>query len=223
MVAGIAGRESPMKLARTTLAVASLLLLASTAFAAGKGDTWFSVQLANGTADLYDPTGTGYLSAYDHSELGVQVELWHFMSSDYAMTVSGGLGFFSETDKPGPGAGTGAPDLKYSQNSWNVRVGGDRVVPLGERATVFFGPGIEIWSGMAKFEDTSTLETQNVMRISLSSRIGMSMKVADNVDLGCHIGRKLGRASVTDLGREATWWPSSMDASGGLIFRFGGK
>ncbi len=129
---------------------------------------------------------------------------------------------FNETDKPGPGAPAGSSDHKYTQSSYNVRIGGDRVVSLGDRATLFFGPGIEYWSGKAKWENFSQMrESQNVTRISLSGRLGTIMMLSDAVGFSCQIGRKLGIASATDAGRKVSSWPSSFDAAGGLVFSFG--
>ena len=67
---------------RATVAVAGLLLMtfAPAAWALGKGGSMFAIELTNGTADFADkltgqttPTGTAtYITAYDHSELGIQ-------------------------------------------------------------------------------------------------------------------------------------------------------
>ncbi len=204
------------------------LMSASTALAAAKGSTVFALQVSNGTADLYDAGGIShggnYVSAFDHTEIGAQAQVWHFMADDYAMSLSFGLGMFSETDKPGNNPDAGAADIKYTQNSFNVRVGGDRFVKLGERASLYFGPGIEFWNGKAKYETgeaTSSWEGESVTRYSLSGRIGALMQLSNSVSLGCQLGRKVGMASVTDRGAKASWWPSSFDAAGGLVFGLG--
>jgi hypothetical protein len=59
------------------------------------------------------------------------------------------------------------------------------------------------------------------MRISLSGRLGGHMMIGENWGLTLQGGHKLGRASYEEAGSKTTWWPSSMDASGGLLFRFG--
>jgi hypothetical protein len=201
------------------------LLAATSAFALEKGDGLYGIQITNGTADLYTPDfgGSGYISAYDHSEVGVGLQYWRLMSDDYAFTLQGGIGFFSETDKPGTAAPSGSPDFKYTQSSWNVRLGGDRVVKIGDRAVVYFGPGIQVWSGKAKFDDGTPggeIETENVMRYGLSGRVGGLMMLSEQVGFNCGIGRYVAMASAEADGAEATWWPSGFEASGGLVFKF---
>jgi hypothetical protein len=213
-----------MKSLRLAAFAVFALLLAVPAFAASKGNTLVGLELTNGTANLYSIYNSHYLTAYDHSELGVQAQVWHLLTDDYALNVSGNLGFFSETDKPGNAAPAGSTDGKYTQSSYSVRVGFDRVGELGHNASFFFGPGIEYWSGKAKFEggefagSDNTYETQSVGRISLSGRIGAIMKLNDAVAASIQIGRKVGMASATDAGRKVSSWPSSFDAACGLVF-----
>jgi len=210
--------------------VAIGLLIAGTASALpaaapAVGSNLLGVQLTDGMADLYGYSGSNLISAYDHSELGVGLQLWHFMTSDYAMAFSAGYGFFSETDQPGNNAPAGMPDFKYTQSSYSVRVGGDRVLNLGSATRIYLGPGVEYWSGKAKFDTgvaSTTFETQDVTRLSLSSRLGAMMKLNENLSFSCQVGHKLGHATASDKGRKATWWPSSFDGACGLVFALGG-
>jgi hypothetical protein len=220
---------------RKWMALASLVLLlsASSAYAMSRGTSGFSIGISNGTADLCargGPAPTDYISAYASSETGIQGEYWLMMTDDYAFTVSGGFGFASEKDEPGDGATPGSPDKRYSQSSFNVRLGGDRVAKVGERAVIYFGPGIEFWSGKATFENlglaippATEYQTEGVTRISVSTRIGGHMMLGSNWGLTCHFDRKFGYASAEENGAKATWWPSSMGASGGLLLLFGGE
>jgi hypothetical protein len=214
-----------MKLARIALACLAVLMAATAASAGNKGANLFALQLTNGTADLYERYDNDFISAYDHSELGVQLQGWHFVSDDYAVTLSLGTGFFSETDKPGNGAAPGTTDFKYSQSSWNVRLGGDRVFQLSERGLIYVGPGVEFWSGKAKFAGGSgafpNYETSNVTRIGVEGRLGGMEKLTESIALTGHIGHRIGMASATDAGRKASWWPSSFDGAGGIVFGFG--
>ncbi len=207
-----------MKTLRLAL-VAVGILAATTAFA---GEGLLGIQITNGTADLYYPAGAGYISANSHSEVGVGIQYWRMMSQDYAFTFSGGIGYFGETDKPGTAAPNGSTDFKYSQNSWNVRVGGDRAVKVGERAIIYFGPGLEMWSGKAKFEGegyTPAYESQNVTRFGVSGRVGGAMMLSEKVGFNCQLGRYVAYASAEEDGAKATWWPSGFEASGGIVFR----
>ena len=225
---------------RATVAVAGLLLMtfAPAAWALGKGGSMFAIELTNGTADFADKANgatTGapnytarYISAYDHSELGIQGQYWRMMSDDYAFTLSAGWGFFNEADKPGQGAAAGSPDLKFSISSFNVRLGGDRVAKLGERTTMYGGPGIEFWSGSAKFEPspftgTGNYKNQSTVRFGISARVGATMMINKGCGLTAHVGGRYGHASVEEQGAKASWWPSSIESSAGVLFLMGGK
>jgi opacity protein-like surface antigen len=210
---------------------AALLLAATVAVAAaadGPKTMFLGAQLTSGTADfateISSPIG-GFAPAYDHSEWGWKIEYWNMMGSEYALTASGGMGLFSEEDKPGTNAAPGDGTQKYTQSSWNVRIGGDRMLTVGDKSYLFFGPGIEYWSGTAKFEDAtppaSSYETKDVTRISLDARLGGHMMVGPTWGLTAEVGTKVGRASYTENGAETTWFPSSMEGSVGLVFKFG--
>lgn len=199
------------------------LTAAGSAAAAGKGSTMFSIQIGHGQADLVQPAGAGYITSFAVSELEPKVELSHLFKDDYAFNVSAGIGMFSETDKPGTAAAPGDPDLETKVSSFYVRVGGDRIVSVGERATLYFGPGIEYWSG--KYEYTQgplTEESESTTRISLSGRIGGTMMLGESFGFTLNAGHRLGVASAKWDGAEASWNPSSSSASGGLLFVFGG-
>jgi hypothetical protein len=201
-------------------------LLAATASTSAAGNSFLGLQLVHGTADLAGEFGSGFAAAYDHSEFGVKLEYWSMLTEDYAFNGGYSLGLFNEENKPGTNAGPGAAKFTYSQRSWSVRVGGDRVVKLGDRTYLFFGPGLEYWNGKAKFENdtppASSYETGSVSRISLSGRLGGHMMIGEAWGFTIQAGHKIGRASLQEAGAESTWWPSSLDASGGLVFRFGG-
>ncbi len=213
-----------MKLLRLAV-VAVGILSAATAFA---GEGLLGIQITNGTGDFYspdDPTGPGYLSAYQSPEIGIGLQYWRLMTQDYAFNVSAGIGFFNEKEQPGDALASNSPDLKYTQSSWNVRVGGDRAVKISDRAIVYFGPGLEMWSGKAKFENfgsgltPDSYESQNVMRFGISGRVGGAMMLSDAVGFNCQIGRYVGYASAEEKGAKTTWWPSGFQASGGVVFR----
>jgi hypothetical protein len=186
-----------------------------------------SIGVFQGTGDYAGPEGgSGYISAYDHSELGVGAEFWHMFSSDYALAIQGSVGFFGEENEPGDNAASGALTAKFSTTSFKLRVGGDRVGQIGDRFTWFMGPGVEFWNGKATFENFSTaaskVETESTTRIGVNGRFGGVMKLNDTVGIQGQIGHTLGYASVEEAGAKATWWPSSFNASWGLAFAFGG-
>ncbi len=218
--------EGSMKLLRWSVLVVGILAATRVCSADDmkKEGGLYGLSLTSGTADLYDPSGAagGYITAYDHSELGVAFQYWRHMSDDYAVAFNAGYGFFSEKDEPGTNAPGGSNDHKYTQTSWSVRVGGDRVEKLGERAVVYFGPGIEYWSGKAKFDDGTpggSIETKNVTRVSLSTRIGALMTLSKGAGINLQLGHYIGMASAKDQGAKASWWPSGFQAAAGVVFR----
>lgn len=215
-------------LKRVAVTTATLMLIGATsALAVTKGSSIFAIQVGGGTADLLEPSNTAptYAPAYDHSENRVRGQYMKMLSDDYAFAVSAGIGFFGEENKPGAGAPAATPTRKYTQSSMYFRVGGDRVVNVGERAFIYFGPGVEFWSGKAEFKGyyPATVETEPVTRISFAGRMGGGMMIGENWGLTGDIGHKIGIASGDDRGAKTSWMPSSFDGHGGLFFSFGGK
>lgn len=188
------------------LLVTAAVIFAGAAAAApiGKGASIFAIQLSEGTADLVTPElGFGYIFATDRfeSEMGVQAQYWRFMADDYAFNITAGIGFHSETDQPSPdSAAVGYGDFKYTQSSWQVRIGGDRMAQIGERFMAFAGPGIQVWSGKAKFEDvtppSASIETESTMRIALHVRYGGVIRLGEGFSLIGHLGHYWGYASA---------------------------
>jgi|SRR5262245_6720535 len=210
-------------------ALVALALLASTASTTLAGASYVGVQLSHGIADLAALNTIGQAEAYDHPEMGVKLEYWNMLREDYAFNGAYTFGFFSEENESGPLSAPGAGTFKYSQSSWSIRIGGDRVVKVGERSALYFGPGLEYWSGKAKFDasqdnpppDPPVYETQNTNRISFVARIGAHMMFNEAWGFTFQTGYKAGRASIDEQGSKSTWWPTSMDAAGGLVLRFG--
>ena len=66
-----------MKAMKLGLCAVLLMSLTGLAAAAGfqKGSTLCAVQITEGVADLVGPVDGGYVSAYDHSEMGAQVQI----------------------------------------------------------------------------------------------------------------------------------------------------
>ena len=96
----------------------------------------------------------------------------------------------------------------------------DAAVPfkVGERLTVFMGPGLEFWSGKQKLTvGGAGSESESVKRYGVSGRIGGFMALTDRVAIMGQVGHTFGLATVTD-GAKSTWLPSSFNASWGLTF-----
>lgn len=213
--------------------IAALLLAASATMASAADSpksSLLAIELTSGTADIateFSSSFNGYAQAFDHSEWGVRAEYWKMMGPEYAFTVGGGIGMFSEEDKPGSNAALGDAKFTYSQSSWHFRVGGDRLLAVGDKSSIYFGPGIEYWSGKAKFKDESAppnnldYETKDVTRISLDARLGGNMMVSPAWGITAQVGAKIGHATYKENGAETSWWPSSPSGAIGLVFKFG--
>ena len=191
----------------------------------GGGGSLVAIQLTHGVANFADDAGGGYITTRDHSDIGAQVQIWRFYSPDYALTVSGGIGFFTETEKPGTGAPPGSTDFKYTQKSWQARLGADRVIKLSDKLHLFVGPGIQYWSGHAKTEGGAApiapaAETPTTNRLAVEGRVGFHLMLKEKVALFTQIGQYLGYATSKKDGAETTWWPSGHDGAAGLAFSY---
>ncbi|HEY6196043.1 MAG TPA: outer membrane beta-barrel protein [Candidatus Eisenbacteria bacterium] len=213
-----------MKRFATTLAALALVVVASQALAAEKSII-IGLGLTHGTADIASSNAIpNYNSAFQTPELGGRLEYWNMMKENYALNFAANIGFSSETDKPRSGAPANSPELKFTTTSYSFRLGGDRVYSPNEYTKMFFGPGIEYWSGKAKFEgfSASTYETENTTRISLHGHMGGMMMIGPNWGLSGQIGHKIGIASYEEKGGKTNWMPSSIDGAMELVFSFGG-
>jgi hypothetical protein len=214
---------------RLITAIAAVSLLGWVGHArAGEGFV-VGVGLVHSTADLANKTSatSSFVTAEDHSELGARIECWDILREHFALNIQANLGFFSETDKPGTGAPPNAKDGKYTQTSWSVRLGGDRIWSPLENTKMFCGPGLEFWSGKRKFEDIAgfagTYETENTSRFSLHGHLGVISMIGSNWGISGQLGHRIGFATYEEGGAKATWWPSSFDGAMELVFSFGGK
>jgi hypothetical protein len=224
--------EVPMILKRLGLALAlitgaallgALLVFPASAQGLTKGSTVLSFQLAHGDGDFVTPeAGTGFITAYDHSEWGGQAQVQHLISENWALAVSFGLGTFKETNEPGSAAPPATTDFEYSQSSWNVRLGFDRVAHITPEFHLYAGPGIQVWSGKAKFDDGTNpeIESESTSRLALSGRLGAFVSLSESIGLNGHLGGYIGRASADDAGAEASWTPSGHHGALGIGFQF---
>jgi hypothetical protein len=204
----------------------SLLVLALLAFCASparatldKGTLLIAPTVTAGTADFVSESG-GFLSAYDHGEIGLGGEAWYFLDDATALSGAGQTGRFKETNTDAAGV-----SRTYTQRSWSARAGLDRVLQYRQDALFYFGPGVEFWRGNSHFlnfgpgdEDTTTPE---VTRWSLSARFGGIMVIGDNWGFVGHIGWRVGRASAEADGAKTTWDPNGFEGGAGVVIALG--
>lgn len=201
------------------MVVAALCFVVPAAFA-GEGRSRLSIGLGQGTADGYGLATVGssdYLAPTSTPETNVNAEYWYSFGDDYAFALSGAYGFSSMKWE---GAVAGDPEIKATGTSLKFRVGGDRVAKVGERLTVFMGPGLEFWTGKQKLDvGGSEDESEPTTRFGVSGRIGGFMALTESVSIMGQVGHTFGLATAEDEAK-STWMPSSFNASWGLTFGF---
>lgn len=209
--------------------LATLVFLTLIASAANAKGIVVGFGVMHGVADLAakETTKTGVNGAFKADEIGGRFEYWNFMGENYALNFAANVGFSSETDEVRSDAPVGTKEAKFSTSSWSVRLGGDRTWNPLPNTTLFMGPGIEYWTGKAKFEEIyppgGTYETESTTRISLHGHTGGIMMMGPNWGISGQLGHKLGMASAEEGGAKTTWWPNSIDGSMQLVFKFGGN
>jgi len=208
-----------------------LLALSSTAMAAGKGTSILALELGQSTvtvSETVDPADTpGYLSLNQGPEVNFGLEFFHYLSEDWAINFSGGIGAGSYKEEPNDAAD---PELKITTKSYRGRLGVDRMGSVGERLVLFGGPGVEFVSATAKFEATPTTpaveeESSSADYFGISGRIGLMVNLSDSVLMVGRVGHSLGTVSSSaERGNaKSSAWTNSFDAAWGLAISFGGK
>jgi hypothetical protein len=201
------------------LAAAALIACGSARGARALEDGTLIVGLSAfaGQGDFVSPDAT-YLAAYDHGELGAQIQTWYMLGDEYAFTLSGGAGRAREVNESG-----GKPNRYYQQSSWNVRIGADRMMDVSRNALLYFGPGIEYWRGDATFTNilgAGKITTPEVTRWSASGRFGAMLVLSESLSLTGQIGFRMGAASASEGSAKSSWYTSGFDAAAGLAFAF---
>ena len=202
------------------------LLLASPAFALDKGSSLLSLEFGQGTGSFVDPLvfSDPFLGVNQEprEQLEVRAEYWYLFAADYAFNLSAGYGFSSINAEPR--TGSASLDIGFSSNSFSVRVGGDRLAKVGDRATFFFGPGVEYWNGKIEYENVTapSVESESVTRYGFSGRVGGIMHLSETMGIKGQVGHVWGYASAEEDGAKTTWWSGGLQASWGLTFAFGG-
>jgi hypothetical protein len=204
-----------------TLLVAGLVLalVHAPAFALEPGSLMFAASGTSGNADFTTHDGN-FLSAYEHGEIGVHVEGWYFLQDALAFSIGGGIGRFRERQ-----AFTGATSRLYTQRSWHVRAGFDRVIDFKQDALFYFGPGLEYWRGHARFDGFGLTADQIVspttQRLGVCGRFGGILVLGDSFGINGSIGYHIGYARAEAGGAKTTWFPNGYDAAAGIVVAIG--
>jgi hypothetical protein len=187
----------------------------ATAATIEKGSSILAIQLTEGRADLIE----GNIVSFANSEVGVQGQFWHFMTDEYAFNFSAGIGYYREARKADPNFV--GDNVTYTQNSWQFRVGGDRVGRINDRFHVFAGPGIQVWGGKWKEErPTGEFESPSALRYALSGRLGALLQLGQSFGMVAQVGHYWGYATAEDGEATDKWTPSGQEGALGVTFHF---
>jgi hypothetical protein len=214
-----------MRLVRIAGTAALLLSIAGAASAGAieKGSSILAIQVNHGRVDLAEPYAPGagtYFTSFLAAppEIGLQVQYWKFLREEYAFNVSGGVGFFSEKDESDSPLD---PEIKYTQSSWLVRAGGDRVAHITPRFHLFVGPGIQFWTGKWKIESGGAeFESEPTKRLALDGRIAVHLKMGESFGMFGQFGHYIGYAWSADGDSKTHWWATGENGAGGLAFNW---
>jgi hypothetical protein len=175
----------------------------------------------SGQADIAAANGL-YFSPYSHGEVGAGAELWFFLGEPVAMNARLAYSRSRETED--------AKDQArriYRQQSWSGRLGVDRVVEPGDRAVLYFGPGIAYWRGEGEWigftsgSGRTSGRTPWTERWSVSSRFGAIFVLGEGWGLQGEVGSLAGLAISDTRDSRTTWFTNSFNASAGIVFAFG--
>lgn len=202
---------------RGIFAVASLAMLAfaSPAFAVGKGSSTLSIGIGQAKANIFGPVAL----QFDETDVGAQYG--YMFSDDYAFVLSGAAGFGNiKVEDDGP------PSFEstYSLSGFRVRVGGDRVGQIGDRFTVYMGPGLEYSTAKVTLEQTGSPddESESATTFGINGRIGGVMWLSESVGISGEISNSFGFSSYEEGDQTITWMSNSVGAFWALMFAFGG-
>jgi hypothetical protein len=210
------------------VAAFAMLAVAPSAFALGKGNSLLSLGLGQSTAPVADVfyTGSGRVFPSSQPAINYGAQYWYMASDDYAFTVTGKMAYGNQKWEP---ADKTDAEAKRKLSGYSIRVGGDRVGKIGERFTMYFGPGLEYASHKDKVEVSGQpdVETGNSTFIGINGRIGGIMMLSPTIGISGEIANSFGQTSSEDdtdpVGTAKTTWTSSdFSAFWGLTFAFGG-
>jgi len=196
---------------------ALVLIIAAPAHAdrLAKGSKVVWAGLNGNVAQLIGPASDE--SRYVADEIGLHLAYSHFVSDVWAMVLSGGLDFGSDTFEP-EAAG---PSIELTNKSWNARFGFDRYAFINDEVALYAGPGLLYWKGNAELKGVGDSpaagnEWLEVSQFAFNGRLGMYARFTDNIALFGHIGQVLATNSADDTIGKRTWWSNHHEGSVGL-------
>ena len=198
------------------VAALAMLVFASPAFAVGQGSSTLSIGLGQAKANILGPLAL----QFDETDVGVQYG--YMFSDDYAFVLSGAVGFGSiKVEDDGPPSF----ETSYSLSGFRLRVGGDRVGQIGDRFTVYIGPGLEYSSAKTTLEQTGQPdeESESATTFGINGRVGGVMWLSESVGISGEISNSLGFSSYEEGDQKITWMSNSVGAFWALTFAFGGN
>jgi hypothetical protein len=190
-----------------------------------KGSSVVWLGLNGNVAQLVGPA-TPHAVVTESPEFGVHVAYNHFLSDAWTLALSGGYDIgrrrfkYSDSYAIPSLAGT---EEKFTSESFNVRVGGDRYAFINDNVALYAGPGLQFWKGHGKYEGFGLGVDgtwADVTQIGFNGRIGMYARFGGHSGLFGHIGQVIARNSDDDTPGKNTWWSNHHEGSVGLAFDF---
>jgi hypothetical protein len=211
------------------VAAFAMLAVAPSAFAAGKGSSLLSLGLGQSTVPVENVlfSGNGQVIPTSEPSIDFGAQYWYMASEDYAFTVAAKMAYGHQKWEPADNTNS---EATKSLSGYSIRVGGDRFGKIGDRFTMYFGPGIEFASHKTKVEidGQPDIETGDATFIGINGRIGGIMMLSPSLGISGEIGNSFGQTSAENdsdpVGTAKTTWTSSdFSAFWGLTFAFGGS
>ena len=149
-----------------------------------------------------------------YGELGGRADLSYLLSDHWEMTLSGHVGG-TWLDFNGFGVSG-----RVADQSWSLRAGLDRLVPLGERQTLSIGAGLEYGEGRSWLDTfTASSEGPHAYMTGGSVRLGLAHQLGSRVHIVADLSQSAYRAHAKEpstLRTSYNWLGRSMAGSVGM-------
>ena len=196
------------------------------------GKLIFSLQLAAGQVRVADTNGVLPSIFFPYHENGVDLGVSYGINNNWAVSLSGNLGFSSHKRTVDSLPNDYSENVKTS--SWGIRGGLDAYFQVSDKFVIFAGPGVRYSRSKVKLDveqptggSAGSSDNPWFSSLSLSGRLGGLINLASNFGIYGSFGQQYSYSwfDVNSGGQEQTWklWHSAWDARMGVAVYFGGS